>query len=891
VFILFIILGCLTPFFLWLLWWAFAPGPNRKRALARAQKLLSAGDWQKALTIAKSLRPERLNAHWREKIHAVLGDCHQRGLDAALQERQYEEAMEHASESALFLELDLAQQKERVTEAMLGEIRRLFAGGPSAGKDMLAMIERLASVSGKQPAEATFWQALHLLREGELEQGLELLKQLGEEVGRQFIDVPLYTGFVLHRLGRPQEALKALSEANRVDGKCPFVSWQMGITIMTLGGDSSIALRTLQRALGPQGLLAWEKNQDRLWVEAMPESRSYVRRLAMRYRYTCPILGGDFPLILRQGQICLAQAFYQQAKYQEAADLFGKLLQNSPPTLLLSRGYGLSLARLKQYDQAYKHLRIALDQEEPKDAMTAGYLALCGAMGRPTNPEDKTRNVAWSLRLLVKYPLTGNEEWVGLLAEVANEARRVNVTPNAEEYTLICDALASVQAHDPKAARAYSDFAALYPNAVQPIYAWLYAKAAATHGLIAANDSELFARVFQNPGPARAFFERQKWDLAEIEYTYLARSAKTQPGQFPQSLGSDYASRGEAFLLARSKELEQAGKVDPARESIEVLLRLSPKSIAGYDRLSCLYYRKGDVDKSLALLQGWQQLSPRDHWPLVRQAILEQERGNAERRRAALLQAMQITGGQLRAEIAWLGVRLTLREGTTAEVLSAAQKLLELCLREHPDHADALWCLAAIHWVRSDTTALLAMLPRLQACRTGDARLQLMTALASLTAKDYAKAAEVAEQAAKDGALQADGHFLAGWARFLGGEMAAARVHFSAVAAVTSNPASVYAKALLGSMAYRQGQIEETVKMWSGIEPAKRAELLLEEPLRQCVFLAGLVGMKKGKFEEAAERFREAGKLGLREKRLGGLITLALVKAGQRLLFEDSPQG
>ena len=46
---------------------------------------------------------------------------------------------------------------------------------------------------------------------------------------------------------------------------------------------------------------------------------------------------------------------------------------------------------------------------------------------------------------------------------------------------------------------------------------------------------------------------------------------------------------------------------------------------------------------------------------------------------------------------------------------------------------------------------------------------------------------------------------------------------------------------------------------------------------------------KKDSYEQAADRFREAGKLGLRDKRLGPLLTLALVKAGQRLLFEKAP--
>ena len=72
------------------------------------------------------------------------------------------------------------------------------------------------------------------------------------------------------------------------------------------------------------------------------------------------------------------------------------------------------------------------------------------------------------------------------------------------------------------------------------------------------------------------------------------------------------------------------------------------------------------------------------------------------------------------------------------------------------------------------------------------------------------------------------------------------------------------------------------------VDAKKRAEWKLEEPLRQTVLLAGLMAFKKGRYEQAADRFREAGKLGLRDKRLGSMLTLALVKAGQRLLFEEA---
>ena len=158
-------------------------------------------------------------------------------------------------------------------------------------------------------------------------------------------------------------------------------------------------------------------------MEAFPEGRSYVRRLASKHPFVCPVLGGDLGAIIREGQFALAQTHYRQGAFQEAADLFNKLLQETAPTAALLRGLGLSLARLQRFDQAYKHLRAALEQEQPKDPFTAAYLALCGAMGRPTQPEDKPKNVAWAVRLLSKYAQTGNAEWAGVLSTVHAEAR------------------------------------------------------------------------------------------------------------------------------------------------------------------------------------------------------------------------------------------------------------------------------------------------------------------------------------------------------------------------------------------------------------------------------------------------------------------------------------
>jgi hypothetical protein len=96
----------------------------------------------------------------------------------------------------------------------------------------------------------------------------------------------------------------------------------------------------------------------------------------------------------------------------------------------------------------------------------------------------------------------------------------------------------------------------------------------------------------------------------------------------------------------------------------------------------------------------------------------------------------------------------------------------------------------------------------------------------------------------------------------------------------------VYARALLGRLSFLRGAYDDAIKWWNSVEPRKRAEWQLDEPLRQTVLLSGLLAYENGRFEQAADRFRESGKLGLRDRRLGPLMTLALVRAGQRLLYE-----
>jgi tetratricopeptide (TPR) repeat protein len=890
-----------------LLWQVFGRGPRLGRALARARRAVQSGSIHDALQIVQAMKAEpNLPSRWQKRLRMEAGEFHQRAADEAIKERRFEEAWSHSIASAREMELDEDEHRARVLDAMLAEVRRAFASWPEHNDATLELINRLFALQSPC-AEATFWQGLCQIRSGDTDGAIASLTLSFDQSGRQFLDPPLYLGMLQHRLGRPQDALRSLAEANKIDASCSFVTMQMGMSLVAANGDSGLAMRALQRALGMRGLALWLPHPERAWIEAFPETKSYVRRLASRYAYTCPILGGDLNLIIRQGQLSLAQAYYRQNNFQEAADLYAKLMQDSAPTLGLLRGLGLSLARLTKYDQAYKHLRAAMEMDGGQDAITAGYLALCGAMGRPTNPDDKPKNISWSLRLLARYQLPGNAEWAGLNSAVQAEARTLRMALSQDDQLRLCDLLAAVPAFDPQAAEAYAYLQATYPDAVVPIYAWLYVRAATVHGVQAVEDLALFARTFRSIVPAREFFHRQNWDFDDVEYTYLVRAAAAAPGRFPEAMGGDYPPRGEVFLLERSTKEEGADKKDEALKCVEVLLRVMPDSVLGHDRLACLHYRRGDLDRAASFLVGWQKLAPRDPWPLIRQAVLEQQRGNAQRRAEVIDHALGLTRGPQRAAVAFLGAKLALKESAKEwavdkaktdgavqgpdalrNALTPTMNLLQECLKEDPEHVEAQWCLAAVRSVLGDRSALASQASVMNRPAVKDARFHFLGAVCHLAARDYAKVVELSQRAATaDDSLTAECHYLMGWAYLYLKNASAAETALQKVAAADKNPSAVHARALLGSLGFARGAYDDAVKWWNAVDAKRRAEWKVDDPLRNTVLLAGLLAFQKGRYEQAAERFREAGKLGLRDKRLGPMITLALVKAGQRLLYEQ----
>ena len=207
------------------LFFAFAPGPRRGRAFRVAQKQLDDGDWESALGSVEAMRPGRLPESWRKRLDDLAGEAHQRGLDDAIKGRRFDAALGHAVEAAALLDLDEAEQRGRVVEAALAEVRRLYAAGPDEREALADTIRQAGQLAGGLPPEARFWAALDDIRAGDLDEALASLTALNDEAGKQVIDIPFYLGLVLYQLGRPQEALRAFGEANRLDPNCPFANF------------------------------------------------------------------------------------------------------------------------------------------------------------------------------------------------------------------------------------------------------------------------------------------------------------------------------------------------------------------------------------------------------------------------------------------------------------------------------------------------------------------------------------------------------------------------------------------------------------------------------------------------------------------------------------------
>lgn len=871
------------------LWLIGGRGPCRRRAYRRARRFLHEGKWQEALAAVREVQAlGPLSPSWEGRARHIEGECQRAAGQAFLAAKDHEKSLEHFRAAACLLHLDETPFRECVVDALLGDIRGLFAA--NAGS-VHPLVGRLLMLHSPCP-EASFWQGLAHLRDGRPDLALPALRAAHEGSGKTFVDPPFYLGALQLRNGQPQEALRYLAEANRIDSTCPFVIWQLGLAIVAAGGDPGLAVRALQRALGQRGLALWVRSPEKAWSEGFPgPQKSFVARLARQHPFMCPLLGGDIAAMIRQGFLALGQAQHRLGNHQEAANIYNNLLQEAAPSLPVLRGLGLALAKLERFDEAFKHLKTAHDLEGPKAPLTAGYLALCGARAKPSRPADKPNNVAWAIRLLARFFLDKDAEWAVIYRQVFAEARVHNVPVAVEDQVRCCDVLAGVEATDADAAAAYDQLAVSAAAAVKPVHAWLYGRAA-QQGFRGQADLDLLASAFRSGAALREFFAQRQWDADELEALYLARWAERHPGGFPDVFGSGYPPRGEKLLLARAQQQETAGKLDEALATALTLHRLAPLDNRAHDRLACLYYRKGNLEEAVRMLVNWEALHPADPWPLLRRAVLEQKRGNAVGRAWAMDKALALASGPFRAEVAYLGARLALnhafssppikKEGTSGE-LQQVFPYLEECLKEQPGHAGALTLLAALRWQTGNRAAVAALAPMTRRPDVRTSGFHYLAAVCQLTAGDPVQAIESARRVA-EGPLAVESHYLIG--------LAHARLHNRAavadlekVARTPDSPSADHARALLGRLHFQDGAYLEAAEWWSALDADKRTAWQLEEPLRAVVFLAGLQAHQSGKHEQAAEKYREAGKLGWRDRRLGPLLQRALFQAGQRLLY------
>jgi tetratricopeptide (TPR) repeat protein len=265
---------------------------------------------------------------------------------------------------------------------------------------------------------------------------------------------------------------------------------------------------------------------------------------------------------------------------------------------------------------------------------------------------------------------------------------------------------------------------------------------------------------------------------------------------------------------------------------------------------------------------------------------------------------MQLCTGRRRANVAFLGARLLLQSyvGGTPDSSgpAAVEALLQDCLENDPGHAGALWCLAAVRWLQGDTAALAAQTGRMNLPDAGDPRFHYLAGLAHLLGDDPAAALNacqrVLERAAAEhpgrngeanGAvdLGVEARYLAALAQIRLGDRPAAIESLAPVARTAASPTHAHAQAQLGAVQFAEGRHDEAIRTWQALDAKKRPEWGLAEPLAQTMFVSALEDLLAGKYEASAEKFRNAGRMGCRDRRLGPLLLLALFKAGQAAVY------
>jgi len=222
-------------------------------ALRQIRRAIERGDHRTALALLSRIRPPASAPArpWHAEQRDLEAECLYAAADIALRDRQFAEALEHYKAVAALVGMDEADATHRVVEAMLAEARRLSAvasDGPALPVVLGLILDRQTPCP-----EASFWLGLFHLRHKDTAQGIAALEAAHAATEGRQVDPALYLGTVWLQGGKPREALRVLSEANRLAPNCPLVAYQLGVALTESGGDSLLALRALQRRRGRTG--------------------------------------------------------------------------------------------------------------------------------------------------------------------------------------------------------------------------------------------------------------------------------------------------------------------------------------------------------------------------------------------------------------------------------------------------------------------------------------------------------------------------------------------------------------------------------------------------------------------------------------------------------------
>ena len=208
-----------------------------------------------------------------------------------------------------------------------------------------------------------------------------------------------------------------------------------------------------------------------------------------------------------------------------------------------------------------------------------------------------------------------------LVAAVFAEARGVGC-PVPSRASVVCNTLIALNIVDAAAAIDHPPM----PGLFGPRSPSLAEGAAARKGR---GEVELLAKVFENAPAAAAFFQERGWNLAAVERYFLERWVETHTG-FPEVLGPEYPARCQQALLEEARQFDEAGKPQQARDAVDLLRRLIPANSATLDQLAKLAWHRGEIDEAAQLLERWTTAEPADPTPLLRLAVLEQQRDRGE---------------------------------------------------------------------------------------------------------------------------------------------------------------------------------------------------------------------------------------------------------------------